>query len=212
MAVSLKANVRTDSKRSTLNKLRSGGRIPGIVYGKGKENTSVSVDNLTLIKTLRDEGKNVIISLDIEGDSKVDVMLHDYQIEALRGDVYHVDFYAVDMSSEIDVNVPVHLEGEAQGVKDGGILSQPLYELAGKAKPTEIPESITVDISKLEVGDSVTVADLPKISNFEITEDEATTIANVLPPTTEEVVEPGETQDGSVEPELVDGEDSNNQE
>lgn len=203
LAVTVKAKTRQDLRGSVNNTLRSEGVVPAIVYGKAKDPIPVSVNSLELLKTLRDAGKNAIISLDIEGKSPVQVMLHDYQIEPLRNELYHADFYIVDMSSEVDVEVPVHIEGEAQGVKDGGILSQPLHEIALRAKPNEIPEYIEVDVSNLEVGDSFLISDLKEGKNYEITQDETSAIVTILAPQTEEVVEPGETQDGDVEPEVI---------
>src|SRR5699024_12099288 len=81
---------------------------------------------------------NTIISLDIDSGETVDVMVHDYQKDPLKGDVTHLDFYVVNMSEEMDVEVVLHLEGEPQGVKEGGILQQPIYELQVRAKPRDI--------------------------------------------------------------------------
>lgn len=207
LAVTVKAKSRQDLRGSVNKQLRREGRVPAIVYGKDKESLPISVNSLELLKTLRDEGKNVIISLDIEGDSPRQVMFHEYQIEPLRDELYHADFYMVDMSSEVDVEVPIHIDGEAQGVKDGGILSQPLHEVSLRAKPNEIPDEITVDVSSLEVGDSFLVSDLKAGKNYEITEDESTAIVTILAPQTEEVVEPGETQDENAEPEVINQKD-----
>ncbi len=212
MAVTVKAKTRQDLRGSVNNTIRREGDVPAIVYGKAKDPVPVSVNSLELLKTLRDAGKNAIISLDIEGKSSVQVMLHEYQIEPLRNELYHADFYIVDMSSEVDVEVPVHVEGQAQGVNDGGILSQPLHELALRAKPNEIPEYIEVDVSSLEVGDSFLVSDLKEGKNYEITEDETAAIVTILPPQTEEVTEPGETQDGDVEPEVINQKDDDEEE
>ncbi len=212
LAVTVKAKTRQDLRGSVNNKLRREGRVPAIVYGKEKEPLAVSVDSLELLKTLRDEGKNAIISLDVEGDSPRQVMFHEYQIEPLRNELYHADFYIVDMSTEVDVQVPIHVEGNAQGVQDGGILSQPLHELSLRAKPNEIPDEIQVDVSNLEIGDSFLVSDLKEAKNYEITEDESTTIVTILPPQTEEVVEPGETQDGDAEPEVINQKDDDEEE
>ncbi|QHE50629.1 50S ribosomal protein L25/general stress protein Ctc [Pontibacillus sp. HMF3514] len=212
MAVTVKAKTRQDLRGSVNNKLRREGRIPAVVYGKDKEPLAVSVDSLELLKTLRDEGKNAIISLDVEGDSPRQVMFHEYQIEPIRNELYHADFYIVDMSTEVDVQVPIHVEGTAQGVQDGGILSQPLHELSLRAKPNQIPDEIQVDVSNLEVGDSFLVSDLKEANNYEITEDESTAIVTILPPQTEEVVEPGETQDGDAEPEVINQKDDDEEE
>src|SRR5699024_1981752 len=111
-------------------------------------------ESIELLKTMRDEGRNAVISLDIDNGDTVDVMVHDYQKDPVKWDVTHIDFYVVDMSEAMDVGVALYLDGDAQGVKDGGILQQPLYELQVRAKPRDIPEEIRVDISELAIGDS----------------------------------------------------------
>lgn len=199
MSVKLKANSRKDFKNSSTKKIRSEGFIPAVVYGNEKEPKSISVNSVQLLKTVRDEGKNAIISLDLEGNV-VDVMLHDYQVEPITGQLIHADFYIVNMSQEMDVSVPIHLEGEAQGTKDGGVLQQPLYELSVRAKPADIPEEIKVDVSALAIGDSIMVSDLKEGKNFEILEDENATIVTVSVPTEE----PEEVAvDEDAEPEVI---------
>ncbi|MFG6117403.1 50S ribosomal protein L25/general stress protein Ctc [Halobacillus sp. MO56] len=201
MGIQLKANQRTDLKQSTSRELRQEGNVPAVVYGKDKEPITVSVNSIELLKTVRDEGRNAIISLDVEGNKTVDVMLHEYQIDPLKDELIHADFYIVDMAQEMDVEVPVRLDGEAIGSKEGGVLQQPLYHLQVRAKPNNIPEEITVDVSELEVGDSIMVSDLKQGRNYEIMDDENQTIVSVTPP--EEMPEEPETDDADAEPELV---------
>lgn len=210
MAVKLKAAKREDLTKSSTKQLRNNGRVPAVVYGKEKEAKTISVDSIELVKTVRDEGRNAIISLDVENDSAVDVMLHEYQMDPIRDELVHVDFYIVNMSEEMDVEVPLRLEGEAQGSKDGGVLQQPLYELQVRAKPKDIPEEITVDISSLQIGESIAVVDLPKADNYEILEEDETTIATVLAPDTLDDVE--EAPDENAEPELVGAKDDSDEE
>lgn len=181
MAVKLQANERNELSKSHTKRIRNNGFIPAIVYGNKKEPINVAVNSIDLLKTVRDEGKNAIISLDIDGKS-TDVMLHDYQIEPLKDQIIHADFYIVNMSQKMDVSVPIHLEGEAQGSKDGGVLQQPLYELAVRAKPADIPEEILIDVSKLEIGDTIMVSDLKEGKQYEILEDEDTTIVTISVP------------------------------
>jgi large subunit ribosomal protein L25 len=184
MAVKLKANKRDNHTKSYLNELREEGIIPAIVYGNGKEPVSVAVDSIDLLKTVRDEGKNAVITLDITGDA-VDVMLHDYQTDPLKDRILHADFFVVNMSEARTVEVPIQLEGDAPGSKEGGVLQQPLYDLEISAKPNDIPDHISVDVSKLEVGDSISVGDLPTNGTYEILTDADTTIATVTAPTAE---------------------------
>lgn len=200
MAVTLKATQREDLTLSATKKVRSTGGIPAIVYGKGNEAIPVSVDYVELMKTVRDEGRHAVISLDIENGNKVDVMLHEYQVHPVKGHVTHADFYKIDMSEEMDVSVPLRIEGEAAGAREGGILQQPLFELEVRAVPREIPEEITIDVSALEIGDSLTIADLATSDTYTVLHEEDESIAIVLPP---EAEEEEDTEDVSVEPELV---------
>lgn len=206
MAINLKAKQREDLSRGATNEIRNNGGIPSVLYGKGEEAITISVNNLELLKTLRDEGRNAIITLDVENGDAVDVMLHEYQTDPVKGDVIHADFYVVDMTEEMDVEVPVRLEGDAVGTRDGGVLQQPLYELQIRVKPRDIPEEIVVNIEELEIGDSIAVSDLPTSDVYEYLDDEETTVAVVLAPQEEEL-EPAEDVDFSAEPELVGAED-----
>lgn len=205
MAVKLKATLRNDLTKSATKQIRESGNVPSVVYGKDNDSKSIVVNNIELVKTVRDEGRNAIISLDIEDDKPVDVMLHEYQMDSLKDELIHADFYIVNMSEEMDVEVPLNLEGEAQGSKEGGVLQQPLFELQVRAKPADIPEEIAVDVSKLEIGDTISIADLPKASKYEFLEDDDTTVATVVPPDTLEDSE--ESTNDSAEPELVGAED-----
>lgn len=204
MAVKLKSTNREDLTKSATKQVRNSGRVPAVVYGQGKEPKSISVDSIELVKTVRDEGRNAIISLDLDNSESVDVMLHDYQIDPIKDELIHADFYVVNMSEEMDVEVSLRFEGEAQGAKDGGVLQQPLYTLQVRAKPSNIPEEITVDVSSLEIGDSLTVADLSTSGSYKILDEQDTTVATIVAPDTLDDVE--EAPEEGDKPELVDPE------
>ncbi|GEN89327.1 50S ribosomal protein L25/general stress protein Ctc [Oceanobacillus sp. FSL W8-0428] len=201
MAVKLNAQKREDLAKSATNEIRNSGRIPAVVYGKNKDPKTVSVDSVDLVKTVRDEGRNAVISLQVEGSDSVDVMLHDYQIDPIKDDLLHADFYIVNMSEEMDVEVSLRLEGESKGEKEGGVLQQPFYEVQVRAKPNDIPEEIVVDVSELDVNDSLSISDLKVTGNYEFLDDPDTTIASVVPPTTEEDLETD--TDENAEPEVI---------
>jgi|SRR5690625_912721 len=205
MAVKLKVKQRENLKSSATKALRNAGQIPAVVYGKDKDSTPIYVDSLDLIRTVREEGENAIISLDIEDGKTVDVMLYDYQMHPIKDEVIHADFYIVDMTEEMDVEVSVRLEGEAEGAREGGILQQPVYELQVRAVPRAIPEEIVVDVSALNIGDTITVADLPVEEEYTILDEVDTAIATVLPPEEEE--EEVADVDLSIEPEVIGAED-----
>lgn len=211
MSLKLKASQREDLTLSATKQIRSTGGIPAVVYGKGEETVTISVNNLELIKAVRDEGRHAVFSLEIEGGNTVDVMLHEYQVHPIKGDVTHADFYKVDMTEEMDVSVVLNLEGEAVGSREGGILQQPLFELEVRAVPREIPEEISVDVSELDIGDSLTIADIPVSKTYTILNEQEETIAIVLPPEAEEEEET-DAGDVSVEPELVGADDEDEEE
>lgn len=206
MAVKLKALKRDNKTRSEIKGIRDSGQVPAVVYGKDKETQNVAVESIALLKTLRDEGRNAIITLEVEGDSSVDVMLHEYQMEPIKDTLVHVDFYIVDMSEEMEVSVPVHVEGEAVGTKEGGILQQPLYEIVINVKPADIPDSITVDVSKLEIGDVIAISDLPQSDKYTYSDEEDVVVVSVVPPAAEEPET--DSEEASAEPELIGKKDS----
>lgn len=211
MAVKLKAIQRNDLRTSATKQLREDGFIPSIVYAKGKDAKTVSVNYLELLKTVRDEGRNAVITLEIEDGEAVDVMLHEHQVHPVKGDVIHADFYEIDLASEMDVLVTLNLVGEPKGAKEGGILQQPFYELDVRAKPRDIPEEIVVDVSELEIGDSISISDLPASDKYEFLDDADAAVAVVLPPEAEEE-EADLDEDVSLEPEVIGEKDDEEEE
>ncbi|MCT8136370.1 50S ribosomal protein L25/general stress protein Ctc [Anaerobacillus sp. CMMVII] len=179
MSTMLKATSRDELKG---RKVRKQGKVPAVVYGKDIPSTPIAINELEFLKTLKEAGKNGIISLSTEGDT-YEVITHDIQKEKLRGDILHIDFYKVDMSSKMDANVPIHLVGEAMGVTDGGVIQQTLYEVSVRSLPADIPESIQIDISDMMIGDSLQVRDLPKSGTYEINNEPEEGIMSILAPT-----------------------------
>ncbi|MBU9710164.1 50S ribosomal protein L25/general stress protein Ctc [Evansella tamaricis] len=214
MVAVLRANKREDLRKSKINKIRSEGKIPGVVYGKVFGNEPISVEEVEFIKTVREQGKTGVFKLDLDG-KKTDVMIYEMQRNPLKNEIVHVDFCAIDMKSELDADVPIQIIGESTGVKEGGVLQQILYEVSVKALPGEIPESLEVDVTKLDVNDTLQVKDLATGAKYEINNDPEETIVSVLPPT-EQPDEPevGDEPEGK-EPELVgekEGEAGDNEE
>ena len=206
MAIKLAALKRDDYRHAVTKEIRDRGFIPAVVYGKDKPSQTVQVDSVELLKTVRDEGRNAIISLEVENGDTLDVMLHEYQRNPIKDELIHADFYIVDMSEEMDVEVYINVVGEAPGTKEGGILQQPMHALQVRAKPRDIPEEIVVDVAELAIGDSISVADIKESNKFEILDDPDTTLVSVLPPEEEEEEEEGAAEAG-LEPELVDAEE-----
>ncbi|MDR7080349.1 large subunit ribosomal protein L25 [Neobacillus niacini] len=195
MSTVLQAMERKELRHSELRKIRNNGNIPAVIYGRSVESKPVYVSSADLTKTIRLVGRNGIISLDVEG-SKHDVVLSDYQENAIKREIIHVDFLAVDKSSKINVTVRLVLTGEAAGVKDGGVLQQPVHELSITSTPTEIPQQIEVDVSNLQVGETIKVSDILYQGSFTINHEEEEVIASILPPRQEEEINAGEQQEG----------------
>ncbi|GAA6823796.1 50S ribosomal protein L25/general stress protein Ctc [Helicobacter pylori] len=210
---SLKSVIRQGKQtRSDLKTLRNSGKVPAIVYGYSTKNTSVKVDEVEFIKVIREVGRNGVIELAV-GSKTIKVMVSDYQFDPLKNQITHIDFLAINMSEERTVEVPVQLIGEAAGSKEGGVVEQPLFDLEVTATPDNIPESIEVDITELEVNDSISVSDLKTTGDFTIENDENDSVVTVVPPTeepTEEEIEAMEGESATEEPEVV-GEDKEDQ-
>lgn len=191
--------------RSDLKKLRNTGKVPAIVYGYGTKNTSVKVDEVEFIKVIREVGRNGVIELGV-GSKTIKVMVSDYQFDPLKNQITHIDFLAINMTEERTVEVPVQLVGEAVGAKEGGVVEQPLFNLEVTATPDNIPEVIEVDITELEINDTLSVEDIKISGEFTIENEVTDSVVTVVPPTeepTEEEIEAMEGHSETEEPAVV---------
>ncbi|WP_243292575.1 50S ribosomal protein L25/general stress protein Ctc [Bacillus sp. FJAT-47783] len=207
MSAQLRAEERSIFSNSARREIREQGHIPAVIYGKSVESTSISLDGIEFIKTLKQHGRNAIINISL-GDQKHAVMVNEIQQDPLKGVILHADLHVVNMNEEVDVDVQIQLIGEAQGVKDGGVLQQPLHQVKLRAKPGEIPTTIEVDVTNLGVNEVLHVKDIPLNSQMEILDDEEEVVVSILPPKQEEEINPGEEQE-SGEPESVEGRETN---
>ncbi|MEK5266310.1 MULTISPECIES: 50S ribosomal protein L25/general stress protein Ctc [unclassified Heyndrickxia] len=203
MADVLGAKKREVKHHSSSRRLRRNGCIPGVVYGYQTENTPVYVNYAEFEKLLRENGRNAVLSLNVNGTQR-NVMVHEVQTDPLKNKIIHVDFLAVNMSEDVDATVRVILSEECAGVKDGGVLQQALHELSITTKPDQIPDAITVDVSNLQVGENITVADIRGQYGFTINHEDTETICSVLPPRQEEEISTGEQQESGT-PENLEG-------
>lgn len=205
MGTTIQSELRVKGQHSTITQLRSNGFVPAVVYGYETEATPVSVSERDLLKTLRITGRNGVMQLQLDG-KEVNVVLNDYQTDPLKGTVLHADFLAINMTEELEVSVHINLVGESIGEKDGGVLQQPNWEIDIKVKPSDIPDTFDVDISELEIGDSLTVADIREKSKYEILSDDDYTLVLISAPRSEEDLEALDSEDGeevSAEPEVI---------
>ncbi|WP_033543404.1 50S ribosomal protein L25/general stress protein Ctc [Planococcus sp. CAU13] len=213
MATKITAQKReSGTPHSSLTELRTKGDVPGVVYGYQAETTPLTVSEKDLIKTLRESGRNGVINLELDGKS-LNVVLSDYQVDALKGNFKHVDFLAINMSDELEVAAAVHMIGESPGEKEGGIVNQPNREVHIKVKPSDIPDALEVDVSNLEIGDTLTVADIRGTVNYEILDEDDFILVSVTAPRTQEEIDELEEGAGTegAEPEVI-GEDETGKE
>ena len=142
-------------------RLRTADRVPAVVYGKGVEPTSITVERRALRQVLSGEaGLNAVINLQVSGRSHPTVV-KELQRHPLRRSVTHVDFLVVDLDVELEVEVPLELIGEAKAVlADQGLVDPTLNSLTVRCTPRHIPNVITIDISAMRIGDVIRVSDL----------------------------------------------------
>ncbi len=168
---------RTPGHSRETRRLRREGRVPGTVYGGGQEPTSFSVDARELRNALH--GSGAVLDLSIDGGSTEPAVLKDTQRHPVRNEIIHIDLLRVDLKQAIHAIVAVELVGveDAPGIKsDGGILEHVTRELNIEALPTEIPESIKVDVSAGEVGDTITMEGVPLPDGVTLLDEAADTV------------------------------------
>jgi large subunit ribosomal protein L25 len=201
----VKLEVRKREQRGSADarRLRKEGYIPGVLYGKGKQSYAICVPERELRRVLTGPGGlHAILDVVLEGQQTTHAsILKDYQQDALRGHISHVDFHEVRLDQPIQASVVVQLVGEPAGAKEGGVLSQVQREINVEALPMEIPEHVDLDVANMAIGDTLRVADLPPMDGVTFLDNpEETVLATVTLPTRE--VEPEEvTEEGEEVPE-----------
>jgi len=208
--VSLAVEKREIMGKGPAKKLRSAGKIPAVIYGQGEKSVPLVIDEKMFHAILHSHhGENVIFEIQIPGrKTGLKAILREVQHQPVSGEILHIDFQHISMTKKITVQVPVSLIGTPEGVKNkGGILEHILYELEVECLPGDIPEHIEVDVSYLDVGDSVHVSDIP-VTQLKILTDLERSVATVVPPTIIKApVEKEELEEELIEePELVEKE------
>lgn len=192
--VALAARPRAGSGKGEARALRRIGRVPAIAYGTGTTPTPMSVDALELYHVLHtDAGANAIIRLALEGGDTHLALAREIQRHPVRRDVWHVDFVTVDRNVRVTVEVPVVLVGEAPGAEEGGVVEQSQFSVELEVLPMEVPDSIELDISSLDVGDVLRIADLPASEGVTFLGDPEAAVVSVVVPT----LDIPETEDGA---------------
>ena len=197
----LNVEPRVRTGKGGARKVRADGLVPAVVYGKGIETLNLRVDPKALQQaTATEAGWNTLITLKGDGpfDGKV-VVLKDMQIDAIRREPKHVDFYALDLKKKIAFMVPVSPQGKSKGEKEGGTLQLVRHELEVFCLPTNIPHSIEINVEELEVGDAVHIDEVSFPEGAESRHDVNFTVLTVVSRMAEEVEE-------TEEEELLEGE------
>lgn len=204
-AVTVLSSEKRDERGSRpAGRLRRAGRVPAVVYGLGGENLTVTVPERELNQILHsDSGVNTVITLKVDGSDQL-TLARQIQRHPVRGDLLHVDFIRVDPDVLVAAEVPVHLEGEPEGVRIGGVLEQLVFTLSIEAKPSDIPNSIEVDVTALQIGDQLRVEELALPPGVQVTQELDELVAQVVMPRVVEE-EPTEAEEGE-EAEGVEGE------
>jgi large subunit ribosomal protein L25 len=190
-------------------RLRRTGRIPAMLYGgEGGSVETITVDPKALSRLLHSEsGVNTIISLTLEGGAPTQVLVKEYQLHPVSHKLLHADFYRVAMDKVLRVTVPVHLTGEAKGVKaQGGLVDFVHRELVIECLPADIPEHITVDVTELMINEGVRVRDLPSDGKWKAVSDADMLIVHVVAPRVEAEPAPEEAAGAPAvpaEPEVI---------
>jgi large subunit ribosomal protein L25 len=188
---SLVVESRARGGKGVARKLRAAGRMPGVLYGRGREPLPIELDPRALDRILRTSGSGLNTLLDVTVSDRADLgesvaLVKELQRDPVRGQLLHADLYLVDLTRTVEVEVPVQLTGKAKGVELGGILEHVLREVRLECLPRSIPDRIEVDVSDLDIGDVVHVRDLALPVDVRLVTDADLAVAHVATPAVEE--------------------------
>ena len=207
--VEMNAVKREELGKQANNKIRKDGLVPAVVYGRNKKNINISINGKELKKVLSgtEARENTIISISIEGtDEKRKVLLKEAHLDTLTSAPLHFDFYEITDGEKLKLVCPLNFIGKPEGVKNGGVIQTLSNQVLIECVPEKIPNEITVDISDLEIGDTLFVEDLPPKDGVTILSNPKSTTISILAPrlVTEETTdaegeEGAESEEGSDE-------------
>ncbi len=204
----LEAQPRISGNKNVARRVRRAGRIPGVVYGAGKQAMTVTLDPRQVTRILHSAtGHNTIFDLALDGE-RTKAMIVDWQYEPIKGSLLHIDLKRIAMDQKLKVSVPIVLKGEAAGVKQqGGILEQILREVEIECLPGDIPSSIEADVSELVFGKVLRVSDLAHDQKLEVLTDPNQPVAHITTVKEEVVATPeavaAEAAATPAEPEVI---------
>jgi len=203
----IEAETREDFGKNATRRLRRSGRVPCVVYGGGGPPIPISVDPRKVSGIVHSQGgHNVLVTLEVKGKAPARVMLRDWQLEPVRGDVLHVDMIRISSDTRLKLRVPIQLVGEAKGVKvQGGVLEFVLREVEVECLPDDIPERINVDVTELMIGLNLRVSDLVLGEKVKAVTDPTQVVVHVvaLRPEEEKPAEEAAPEAAAAEPEVI---------
>src|SRR5215207_4959540 len=201
----VQAKQRDGRGKNDARRTRRAGMVPLTVYGGGAETVAAVAPLSELAAILRSEaGRNTIFTIEVEGVGASEVMFHDRQIDPVKGRLIHADLTRLVKGQKIEVTVPLHLVGEPIGVKEKqGVLEQIIREIQIRCEPREIPDSLDVDVSNLDVHDTLHVSDIPLGEAVEILTDPEQVIATVGIVKEEAAPAPAAEGEEPAEPEVI---------
>lgn len=179
--INMEVTPRETRGKNAARRLRAAGSVPAIVYGLGREPQAISVDTKAMTNVLKERsGRNRVLSLACEGSNEP-AMAVDYQIDPVDHALLHVDLRRVDLERPVEVSVPIVPVGVAFGVKNqGGFEEMVNREVRIECLPLEIPESIEVDISPLQVGDAIRAKDVPASDRYTVADDDRKLLLHIM--------------------------------
>ena len=200
----VKAKPREAAGTRAVKRIRSTGGIPAVVYGREfGEPLPVVVDAKDLRAALVGHGGSAVLNLEIEGRGSTHVIVQDRQLDVVTKRLIHIDLHAIRLDEVVEAHVPLVIVGSAPGVKEGGILDVVVREVTIEALPTDIPDSIEVDVSGLNMFDNIHVRDLKAPQGVKIVEDAEEIVVSVLPPSKVEEPVAAAVAEVPAEPELI---------
>ena len=200
----IEAQIRIPGGKNVNRRLRVSGIIPAVMYGPGKQPTAISVDPQVIQDILHSEtGRNSIFSVSVDGSEQNNAMVKSYQLDPVQGKLIHVDFIQIAMDQQLTLSVNIELVGEPQGVKiGGGMMDFVTRAIEVECLPKDIPESIKVDVSKLQINDYIRVKNLEVDPSVKILSDQEVVVVTIIPPAKEET--PAEVEGAEAgEPEVI---------
>jgi len=180
----LKAALRNRTGSGRLNQMRKEGWLPSVMYGMGQANQNLKVDARAFHDVLaHSSSENILINLDIEGVGTSLAFLQAVQHDGITGAAIHADFRAIDENTEITAHVPLHLVGEPVGVKNGGgLLEHNVHSLEIRCMPNDLPDTLSADVTHLQVGDSLHIGELQLPAGVKATHAAEVVVAHLAKP------------------------------